>query len=224
MIRAILFDLDRTLLDRDRSFRDFAETQYDLFTALAAIPREIFLTRLIALDDRGRVWKDEVYRLLVAEFHLETVSGEELFIDFLARMPDYYVPFAGLDEMLDRLKTEGFRLGLITNGRTDWQRRTIHSLGIEKVFDVILISEAEGVRKPEAGIFHRAVRRLDCEPGECVYVGDHPDTDIRGAHEAGLRAIWKRNNDFSGAPDADAVIDELEELHQAIADLKKRAG
>jgi putative hydrolase of the HAD superfamily len=58
-------------------------------------------------------------------------------------------------------------------------------------FDVVLISEAEGVRKPSAEIFRRALQRCEVEAGESVFVGDHPETDIEGARHAGLLPIWK---------------------------------
>ena len=57
--------------------------------------------------------------------------------------------------------------------------------------DVVLISEREGVRKPDREIFARALRRLELQADESWYVGDHPDVDIRGAADAGLAAVWR---------------------------------
>jgi cytochrome c oxidase subunit I+III len=83
------------------------------------------------------------------------------------------------------------RLGVITNGGTDRQRAKLASLGLLSTFDVVLISEAEGVRKPSAEIFRRALRRCQVQADESVFVGDHPETDIEGARNAGLLPIWK---------------------------------
>ncbi|WP_340022342.1 HAD hydrolase-like protein [Paenibacillus sp. FSL K6-1096] len=47
---------------------------------------------------------------------------------------------------------------------------------------------------------------------QAVYVGDHPDNDIRASREAGMKAVWKRNHQFVTMAEADAVIDDLGEL------------
>lgn len=211
MIRAVLFDLDRTLLDRDTSFADFARTQHARFhTRLSGIDEAAFVDRLISLDARGAVWKDVVYQQLVDGFGLTGISWEELFADFDARIAAHYIPFPGLSETLEEL-SRTYRLGLITNGRGEFQQRTLDALGIADRFQVVLISEIEGLRKPDPAIFHRALQRLSCEPAEAVYVGDHPEADVRAARVAGLRAIWKRSDAFT-APEADGIIDSLREL------------
>jgi putative hydrolase of the HAD superfamily len=151
-----------------------------------------------------------VYQRLIAEFSMTGITWEELFADFDARIADSYVPFPGLHEVLAEL-SQDYALGIITNGKGEFQQRTINRLGIAHHFKAILISETEGVRKPEAEIFRRAVTRLGCSPAEAVYVGDNPEADVRAARAAGLKGIWKRNTAFA-APEADGIIDRLEEL------------
>ena len=56
---------------------------------------------------------------------------------------------------------------------------------------IMLISEVEGVRKPDPEIFRRALARCDVEASAAFFVGDHPDVDVGGALQAGLRAGWK---------------------------------
>jgi putative hydrolase of the HAD superfamily len=92
---------------------------------------------------------------------------------------------------LQTLREIGMKIGVITNGGTERQQRKLESLGISSWFDAILISEAEGVRKPDAEIFHRAVGRCGVHAREAIFVGDHPETDVGGALQAGLRAVWK---------------------------------
>jgi len=64
-------------------------------------------------------------------------------------------------------------------------------LGLEHSFDAILVSEEEGVRKPDAEIFRRALARCGVDAREALFVGDHPVADVEGAHRAGLLAVWK---------------------------------
>jgi putative hydrolase of the HAD superfamily len=210
-LRAVYFDLDRTLLDRDTSVVSFASAQFEAFRArLDGVARDAFVNAFIRLDARGSVWKDLVYQRLTLELGVRSVSWEELFADFDARIAQHYVPFPGMHETLRELARH-YRLGLISNGRTEFQNRTITQLNLSSYFSVILISEAEGVRKPDREIFHRALSRLDITPAEAAYVGDHPLTDMRAAREVGMWAIWKRNADFAEAA-CDDVIDDLREL------------
>ena len=85
----------------------------------------------------------------------------------------------------------GLKLGVITNGGSVRQRRKLAALKIADAFDAILVSEEEGVRKPDAEIFRRALARCGAAAHEALFVGDHPVADIEGAYSAGLVAVWK---------------------------------
>jgi putative hydrolase of the HAD superfamily len=88
---------------------------------------------------------------------------------------------------------------------------------VEQLFDAIVISEEVGVRKPDRRIFDLTLTRLGVEADDAVFVGDHPETDIRGAQEAGMRAIWKRDDYWGECAFADAVINRLDELPGVLA-------
>ena len=84
MIKAILFDLDGTLLDRDRSLARFIDMQYDrLIAHLRRIPRAGYTARFVELDSRGHVWKDKVYQSLVEEFDLSDITWQDLLEDYV---------------------------------------------------------------------------------------------------------------------------------------------
>jgi putative hydrolase of the HAD superfamily len=121
-----------------------------------------------------------------------------------------------LAQMLGDLHELGLRLGVITNGGTAFQRNTLRALGIERSFEAVLISESEGIKKPDPASFHRAVARLGVSAEESLFVGDHPSVDVAGARKAGLKAIWKRADDWEPPDDADGVIDHLHELPASI--------
>lgn len=87
-------------------------------------------------------------------------------------------PYSGLLQMLEALQGMGLKLGIVTNGRNDFQLGNIQALGITNFFSVILVSETEGVRKPDSEIFMRALRKLDVDPKLGVFLGDHPLNDI----------------------------------------------
>jgi putative hydrolase of the HAD superfamily len=122
------------------------------------------------------------------------------------------VLFSDADWTLASLRGAGLKLGLITNGSVHMQSRKLKSLALAPMFDTILISDAEGVSKPDPQIFHRALERLGAKPGHSVFVGDNPDVDVAGARAAGMRAVWRRAPGVSPAVTADAVIEQLGDL------------
>lgn len=213
MIKSVIFDLDGTLLNRDASVKQFVSTQYDrLNEHLSHIPKSDYIARFIELDCHGHVWKDKVYQALVTEFSIETMSWQSLLEDYEMRFQFHCVPFQFLTEMLNELKQQGYLLGIITNGRGQFQARAVDGLGVRNYFDAILISEVEQVRKPQVEIFQRALARLDVSALNSVFVGDHPEADIAGAKGAMMKTIWKRNSSWTEAKEADAIVDELNEI------------
>jgi putative hydrolase of the HAD superfamily len=81
------------------------------------------------------------------------------------------------------------------------------------MFDVVLISEEEGIRKPDARIFDRARERCGVDhPSEAMFVGDHPEVDVAGAHAAGMVAVWKRVPYWTLSTEGAVTIDQLSEI------------
>lgn len=212
MIKAVIFDLDGTLLDRDRSLAAFVDTQYGrLGEYVNHIPKPLFIDRFIELDAKGYVWKDKVYQQLIEEFEITGVEWQTLLEDYVTNFKNHCVPFEDLDIMLENLAHQSLRLGMITNGRGQFQLDNIWALGIEGHFEEILISEWEGMAKPDPAIFHKALASLGVSPGEAVYVGDHPKNDIEAAKAVGMKTIWKKDEHWS-CLDADGEIDGLHEV------------
>lgn len=212
-IKAVLFDLDGTLFDRDRSVREQIAAQYAAFaTLLAHVPHAVFVARFMDLDARGYRKKDEVYQQLGADFGLDEGLAATLFEHFRLHYHDYCHLFQDTRATLDRLQALGLRLGIITNGATQVQHGTLAALRIAHYFAAVLVSEGEGIRKPDAAIFGRAVERLGVQSDEAVFVGDHPQADVDGARRAGLRAIWKRDDYWPSPLAADGIIDTLPDL------------
>lgn len=212
MIKAAIFDLDGTLLNRDESVKLFIDKQYDrLRKFVGHIPREKFAARFIDLDNRGYVWKDKVYQQLVDEFEINGITWKELLQDYIGEFKNNCVPFANLIEMLETIKRKNLKLGIITNGKGQFQMDNIKALGIEKYFDTILVSEWEGIKKPDPQIFSRALERLTVLPSESIFIGDHPVNDVEAAKSVGMIGVWKKDFQWS-AVDADFIIDDLAEL------------
>jgi len=216
--KAVFFDLDGTLLDRKLSFARFAERQVERFRPrMASVNVDDWLDKAVELDHNGFTPRPELFERLVDHFALERGLGAELEADFQSRFGSECVAFDGAVEALAALATAGWRLGLITNGTVAMQVSKVKGLGIAHWFGALLISEAEGFRKPAIDIFQRGAERLGVEPSRCVHVGDSPDADVRGAINAGMRAIWVRDAFWKQPDEVDHIVDHVAEVPAVVA-------
>nr|WP_253923686.1 HAD family hydrolase [Halobacillus sp. A5] len=116
------------------------------------------------------------------------------------------------------MKQDNFLIGMITNGKGQFQMDNVKALDIDSYIDSILISDWEGVKKPDPIIFKRASERLKVYPKECVFIGDHPEKDVKAAQDVGMIGIWKRDHQWNEV-EAAYVMDELDEIPKIIKQL-----
>ena len=134
------------------------------------------------------------------------------FADAYAQMHATAAIFPEVPDTL-RALTGRFRVGLVANADHDYLMRCLDHNGLR--FEFLVDSETAGCYKPEPQIFRRACDALCVPVGEAVMVGDTPESDVRGAQLAGLRAVWlKRGHQVwpGNLPRPDAVVGELGEL------------
>jgi putative hydrolase of the HAD superfamily len=211
-IQAVLFDLDGTLLDRRRGFERFVREQWERFAFCQAADQKEYVRTLTRLDRDGYAPRKSLYPEAISRFRLPVGVAETLLKDYRTGFPDSCSLFPDVRQTLSCLRTSGLKLGLITNGSLSMQTRKLQCLALSPLFDTILISDAEGVSKPDRQIFHRALLRLNTQPSQAVFVGDHPEVDVAGARAAGMQAVWRRDPGESRAVEADGVIEELGDL------------
>ncbi|AJI12278.1 MULTISPECIES: HAD family hydrolase [Bacillus cereus group] len=212
MIRAVLFDLDGTLLDRRQSLEQFIYDQYNRFASyLINIEKSEYCSRFLALDNNGYTWKDKVYATLLSEYNITTLTSEQLLHDYITNFQHHCIPFQNMHELLQRLTQQNMKIGIITNGFTDFQMNNLRALNIHTYTNMILVSEAEGIKKPHPEIFERALKKLDVKAEECLYVGDHPENDVLGSEQVGILGGWKRDS-FRGDFEHSRVVDDLLEV------------
>jgi putative hydrolase of the HAD superfamily len=188
LIKAILFDLDDTLLDRTASLEDFVKEQHRRYR-LDHVPFATYHRRFLELDERGYAHKPYVFQSLIGEFALPA-SVEEMLAEFREHAWTSCTLLPGAADVLRELRSRGYKLGVITNGE-DWsQMRKLRVAGLLPLVDLAVISEHEQIKKPDPRIFTRAAERLAAHPAECAFVGDHPRNDIYGAGAVGMRTVW----------------------------------
>jgi putative hydrolase of the HAD superfamily len=118
--------------------------------------------------------------------------------------------------------SEKYRLGMISNfAIPECVLSLLKAGGIDKHFDVIVVSGAVNRRKPHTEIFKTTLKLMKLEASEAVFVGDTIDADIEGAKAAGLRAIYieRRVQKTSQKFSPDKTIKRLSELSDAVATL-----
>ncbi|MEM9809217.1 MAG: HAD family hydrolase [Cyanobacteria bacterium P01_D01_bin.56] len=213
MTKAVLFDLDGTLLDRHSSLILYVHQQIDRCSpVLGNVPPLDYLNKVIELDAHGHQTKDIVFQEVEKYFGLPDQSWQALLDDFFQHFPDICVPFPHMHQTLQVLQQSGYSLGLITNGSNASQNPKINGLGIRYYFGAVLISEAEGVKKPDSEIFDRCLRQLHVTAQDAVFVGDNPEADIHGAQSIGIRAIWMRDSYWPEPSRPDGIICQLSQL------------
>jgi putative hydrolase of the HAD superfamily len=239
MLKAILFDLDDTLLDWrgfTHQWPEFEEAFLGrVFTAIShhIVPLTNF--RAFVDDFRERIreaWRQgrgtliapNLGRVLVETAEAMGVPSGKVDETFVLNAYDWKaVPGTELfPEVLDVLKTirdHGIRTGIVTNAAQPMRIRDIEisEFGLLEHFPECRISAADvGYLKPHPAIFQRALNELQAQPEEVIFVGDNPIADIAGAQGAGMQAILRITTPvppmLSGLIIPDAAVNTLDEM------------
>ena len=214
--RAVLFDLDDTLIDRRASLGRLTEVMAsDYAGQLTTVDPRALYPIIRSVDGGGyqpRVRVAEDLARLLPWRNAPTPS--ELARFWEARFPACSQPSDGVYETLAWLRAQNLKIGIVTNGRTTAQERKIAHLGLAELVDAVIVSETVGIRKPDPRIFGLALDRLRVANSEAWFVGDNPANDVLGATAAGLTAVWfRRDNDWPGVdPPSTLQITSLREL------------
>ncbi|MGF9697977.1 HAD family hydrolase [Paenibacillus sp. MABNR03] len=192
-IKAVIFDLDNTILNRTRTFEGFTESLIKTYFSHMETTADI-RQRIIELDQDGYKDKPLLFNELLHELPWAVSPPHAELMEFYGTE---YVRSAVLmeeaREVVQQLRSK-YQTGLITNGKTDIQYGKIDQLGIRDDFDCIIVSEEAGVKKPDPRIFQLALDHFCLSPEQCIYIGDHPVNDVEGAAKVGMNTIWMEVN------------------------------
>jgi 2-haloacid dehalogenase len=196
--RALLFDLDGTLIDFDACVRDalraaFAELGYEVsneqiwaeIRAASAEAGALHWGQKSALGWSRAQVMEAIMRDTLAALGAETEHPEVPAHIYWARFCQGSHLNPGAVETLERLRGR-FKLGLVTNGETDSQRGRLQATGLDRFFDAVLISDEVGCAKPDPRLFALALDKLGVGAEEALYVGDSIEHDLAGAQAAGI--------------------------------------
>lgn len=179
MIKAILFDLDGTLIDST-----------DLILNSFNYVLKTYLKKEVPEDEIRSLFGRPLY------YQMALFGGEERADELvkryrehnLASHEEYLKPIDGARETLEVLKKRGYRLGLVTSKKEDAARLGMQICQIETYFEVFVFSDDVKIHKPEPEPILYALKKLNLRPQEAVYVGDST-YDIICGQRAGVKTV-----------------------------------
>jgi len=210
MIKAVIFDLDNTLLD----FMKMKE--YAVKAAIAGMIEA-------GLD----IDPDESYKTIIGIYEKEGWENQQVFNKFLNKtigeVNNKYLAagivayrrareanlllYPNVNHTLVELIKMSVKLAVVSDApsREAWMR--IYYLNLHHHFDVVLAFDDTNARKPSPIPFEMALSQLNIDPEEALMVGDWPERDVVGANKLGIRTIFARYGDAFGTVDSGADWD-----------------
>jgi putative hydrolase of the HAD superfamily len=165
--------------------------------------------------ERSRTLWDGIYRSFLAEVGIAGQQDRlvDALYDRFSDLASYRLHPDALPT-LERLRKTDLTLGLISNFE-EWLEHLLETLEVAHFFDVTVISGIEGVEKPDAAIFHRALEQAGVPAQRSVYVGDNPTFDVEAARAVGMVPVLIDRRGLHHDTDALRIV-SLEDLPAAL--------
>ena len=222
-IRTITFDLDDTFWEihpvirrAERHLYAWLGDNYPRITQMYELAEIREIREQVIIEMPGRTHDLTFLRQVVLE-RIGTAAGYDL--DFVDDAFDVFDEVRNdvdiFPEVIPALESlrQHFKLIAVTNGNANLEK-----IGIRHLFQDVVTAASAGAAKPARRIFDAAVLAGGAHAAQTLHVGDHPEFDVNGAHDAGLKTAWvnrggERWPDESNVPDIEvAHVGELASL------------
>ncbi|MGQ9515616.1 MAG: HAD family hydrolase, partial [Thermoproteota archaeon] len=225
-IKAVLFDLDETLIDAAKGLRAaHANVSRKLCLFMKNVKIAKVLREIAKLDDEMNrlrrydrdLWWQKLVDRLGFRIKLSTPIIKELTKTYWKSYAKAARPYPDAKEVLQYLRRKGYLLGIVTD--TDVapgiKRRRIRELPFVDLFDVVVIAgEDTKHTKPDPGAFILAAKKLGISRSSYIFVGDKPFTDIKGAKSAGMKTILVNRREWPSNVKANFTIKTLTQIKE----------
>ncbi|MEI6060010.1 MAG: YjjG family noncanonical pyrimidine nucleotidase [Bacteroidota bacterium] len=221
----IFFDLDHTLWDFERNAE---ETKRELFETLNLKDRgidnyELFREKYIGINQalwalyrEDKIEKDALnfkrfYDTLCLLGIDDRQLGEAMASGFIEGISSKTYLFPNAMEVLEYLQGK-YPLYIITNGFEEVQFSKLRNSGMDRFFKSVITSEEAGVKKPDAEIFHYALRKTGALAQDSLMIGDDLEIDMAGARQLGMDQLYVNHDRKKHADPVTMEVFSLEEI------------
>lgn len=217
-MKAILFDLDNTLLD----FKTLK------MSAISAALKAMIATGLPITYEKGMEALDLMFRqhgldhqhifqdfFTTINFPLDNRMLAAAVVAYRTEKVHHVRTYPGVKETLTELRKRGYKLAIVTDAKAlnGWIR--LHELGIQNYFDAVITFDDTGQKKPHELPFKKALERLGVTAADALHVGDWPERDIAGAKQLGIKtalAVYGMTPNKKKTVEADYNLEKIEDL------------
>lgn len=226
MIKAVIFDLDNTLVDfMAMKSQAIDAAIHAMRDAGLKLPAEEIQKRIdLIYAERGMEFQNVFDQLLFDEFSKVDfkilASGV---IAYRRAREAALVPYPHVYITLMDLMKLHIKLGVVSDApaREAWLR--LCYLNFHHIFDAVVTFEDTGERKPSPEPFREVLKRLAVQPAEALMVGDWAERDVVGAAQVGMKTIFARYGDTFGTQISNADY-EVNDVAEVIEIVKKENG
>lgn len=230
-VRAVLWDLDNTLLDfvrmkraaSDAAARAMAAAGAD-FAFEAADAGDILFGEYLEDIEGDKVFsaflrKHHRQRLALSQHHVDRITAAAVNA-YLRAKQVHLEPYAGVRRTLLELIRRGLRLGIVTDAPRFKAYQRLDAAGLTDFFDFVVTSTDHGQQKPAERPFREALEILGMKPQEVLMVGDWPERDMAGASALGMPTAWAAygRHGHDGPHGADHVLRHVEDVLEVLPD------
>ena len=226
MIKAVIFDLDNTLVDFMLMKRKAIDAAIDaMMDAGLQLSRDDIQSRIDAIyKERGMEFQNVFDQLLYDEF--QKVDYKILSAGVIAyrrAREAALVPYPHVYMTLMEFLKMGIRMAVVSDApvREAWLR--LSYLNFHHIFNNVVTFEDTGQRKPHEAPFRRALELLQVDASEALMVGDWAERDVVGAAKVGMKTVFARYGDTFGTVEsnADFEVDDIAELIEIVREENK---
>ena len=217
MLRAVIFDLDNTLTDFMRMKRVSVKAAIEgMIDAGLKMSPEQATEKLFDIYDREGIEDQRVFdRFLEEEFgEIDPMIHTAAIIGYRRGREYTLVLYPHVKKTLLALAKRGLKLAVLSDAPRYQAWSRLCYLQLPHFFDHVITFEDTQVRKPDPAPFLRAIELLEMHPDEVIMIGDWPARDMVGGSGVGIKTVYARYGDTSGATTsgADYEIDDISEL------------